>query len=78
MMKIATVMLFALALGGCSAARGYIAVGEEATKSAKDIEAGLAIQAPCLAGLGAGGRMWSFREQQIVAELCNYMIGRPE
>ena len=70
MTRLLLIAMSVAMVAGCA----RIELANEAVKSAKDAEAKLAIQAPCLTGLGAGGRVWTFRQQAIAAELCNYMV----
>lgn len=61
--------LLALA-AGCTEARYYEKVSEEAVKEAKDIEAAALEDAPCLIGLGAWGRMNDLRKRKATFLLC--------
>lgn len=57
-------------LAGCSNAGRYAAAAEEATKEAKDVEAAILEDAPCLIGLGAWGRMADMRKRNAAFLLC--------
>ena len=59
-----------LALAGCVSAEQYAGAAEQAAKDAKDIEAGVLEDAPCLIGLGAWSRMDDPRKRDGVFYLC--------
>ncbi len=74
MTRMTLIALVLVLVTGCARVSGYIKTGVEAVKSANDTEAELVIKAPCLARLGAAGRVWSLREKALAAELCNYVV----
>lgn len=55
---------------GCVDAGRYAAAAEEATKEAKNVEASVLEDAPCLIGLGAWSRMDDPRKRRGVFYLC--------
>ena len=63
-------LILMLALMGCTQARYYETVAEEATKEAKDIEAMALEDAACLIGLGAWSRMSDYRKRIGAFYLC--------
>lgn len=63
-------MLMLLSLSGCVDVGRYAAAAKEATKEAKNVEAGILEDAPCLIGLGAWSRMDNPRKRDGVFYLC--------
>lgn len=59
-----------LIMSGCVDAGRYAAAAEQATKDAKNVEAAVLEDAPCLIGLGAWSRMPDPRKRGGVFYLC--------
>ena len=57
-------------MSACVSAEQYAGAAEQAAKDAKDIEAGVLEDAPCLIGLGAWSRMDDIRKRRGVFYLC--------
>ena len=68
--SLIALLLATLALAGCANSQRYAAAAEEATKQAKDTEASILEEAPCLIGLGAWSRMTDPRKRDGVFYLC--------
>lgn len=67
-MRLLALLVFLLA--GCTQAEDAATLAEEKTKRAKDIEAGILENAPCLIGLGAWDRMPDLQRRKAVFLLC--------
>ena len=65
-----TFLLLALLTVGCARAQDAATLAEEKTKQAKDIEAQVLENAPCLIGLGAWSRMQDPKKRDGVFYLC--------
>ena len=59
-----------LLIGGCTSAQNAATLAEERAKQAKDIEAGVLEDAPCLVGLGAWSRMEDPRKRDGIFYTC--------
>lgn len=57
-------------MSGCVSAEQYAGAAEQAAKDAKNLEAGVLEDAPCLIGLGAWSRMDDVRKRRGVFYLC--------
>ena len=68
-MKILAIVVLVF-LAGCTRAQDAATLAEERTKQAKDIEAGVLEDAPCLIGLGAWGRMTDPRKRHGIFYTC--------